>query len=116
MKIGVSGSRNFSDYAIFLRAMGTALASIPEDDASITIFTAGPYKVNDMAMEFANVSERSLKARGISVRIVKISPKWLKHNMGDMDHFIYLSLPKEPLSDLVREAEDKDIFVGVYRY
>lgn len=116
MKIGVSGSRNFSDYAIFLRAMGTALASIPEDDTSITIFTAGPYRVNDMAMEFANVSERSLKARGISIRIVKISPKWLKSNMGDMNHFIYLSLPKEPLSDLVREAEDKDIFVGVYRY
>jgi hypothetical protein len=116
MKIGVSGSKGFSDYAIFLRAMGTALASIPEGDTSITIFTVGPYKVNDMTMEFANVSERGLKARGISVRVVKISQKWLKSNMGDIDHFIYLSLPKEPLSDLVREAEDKDIFVGVYRY
>lgn len=116
MKIGISGSRNFSDYAIFLRAMGTALASIQDGDEAVTIFSAGPYKVNDMAMEFSNVSERSLKARGISIKVVKVSPKWLKHNMGDMDHYIYLSLPKEPLSDLVREAEDKDIFVGVYRY
>lgn len=116
MIIGVQGSRNFSDYSIFLRAMGTALSSMNDSDTQITIFSAGPYKVNDMVMEFANVSERSLKARGIVTKVVKVSPKWMKHNMHDIEHFVYLALPKEPLSDLVREAEDKDIFVGVYRY
>jgi len=116
MKIGIQGSRNFHDYTIFLRAMGTALSALGDDDESIVFFTAGPYKVNSMVMEFANVSERGLKARGKSVQVVKVSPKWLKSKMGEMNHFVYLSLPKEPLSELVREAEDKDIFVGVYRY
>jgi len=116
MKIGIQGSRNFSDYTIFLRAISTALHSISDVDDSIVIFSAGPYKVNSMVQEFANVSERGLRARGKSVQVVKVSPKWLKSKMGIMDHFIYLSLPKEPLSELVREAENKDIFVGVYRY
>lgn len=116
MKIGIQGSRNFADYTIFLRAMGTALHSISDADDSIVLFSAGPYKVNSMAQEFSNISERGLRARGKSIQVVKVSPKWLKSKMGTMDHFIYLSLPKEPLSELVREAEDKDIFVGVYRY
>jgi hypothetical protein len=116
MIIGVQGTKNFSDYAIFLRAIGTALSSMDESDFEVTIFSAGPYRVNDMIMEFVNISERSLKAKGITTKVVKLSPRWIKNNMHQVDHFIYLALPKEPLSDLVREAEDKDIFVGVYRY
>jgi hypothetical protein len=33
-----------------------------------------------------------------------------------INYFMYFSLPKETPSDLVREAEDKDIEVGIYRY
>jgi hypothetical protein len=29
---------------------------------------------------------------------------------------MYFSLPKENVSDLVKDAEDKDIDVGIYRY
>jgi hypothetical protein len=116
MIIGVQGSKNFSDYAIFMRAMGTALSSMKEGDSSIAIFSAGPHKVNSMVSEFVNISERGVKARGMSIKMVRFAPSWIRSNMSSIDHFIYLSLPKEPLSDLVREAEDKDIFVGVYRY
>lgn len=116
MIVGIQGSRNFNDYTIFLRAMGTALSMLPEDATEFTIMSAGPLRVNEMAMEFSNISERSLKARGIKIKVVKVPPKWFKSNMHVIDYFMYFGLPKEPTSDLVREAEDKDIEVGVYRY
>lgn len=116
MIIGVQGSRNFSDYTIFLRAMSTALRDFPENDTEIVFISVGPYRVNEMVMEFSNISERSLKARGIKIKVVKMPPKSLKERMHDLDYFIYFSLPKEPLSDLVRHAEDIDVEVGVYRY
>ena len=116
MIVGIQGSRNFTDYSIFLRAMGTALSGLTEGDSEFTIMSAGPVRVNDMAMEFSNISERSLKARGIKIKVVKVPPSWFKKNMHVVDHFLYFTLPKETLSDLVREAEDKDVEVGVYRF
>lgn len=115
MIIGIQGSRSFTDYQIFLRAMGTALYDL-DGDTEIVILSAGPYRVNEMAMEFVNVSERSLKARGIKAKVVKLPPKALKERMHDVDYFVYFSLPKEPTSDLVRHAEDIDVEVGIYRY
>jgi hypothetical protein len=96
--------------------MGTALSMLDGEDPEFTIMTAGPVKINDMAMEFINISERSLKARGIKTKVVKVPPSWFKKNMHDVDYFIYFCLPKESLSEIVREAEDKDIEVGIYRY
>lgn len=116
MIVGMQGSRNFNDYTIFLRAMGTALSSLPEGSTEFTIMSAGPVRINEMAMEFSNISERSLKAQGIRIKVVKVPPKWFLSNMHVIDYFMYFSLPKETLSELVREAEDKDVEVGVYRY
>lgn len=115
MIVGMHGSKNFNDYQVFLRAMGTALYDLDEDK-EFTILTAGPHRVNEMAMEFINISERSLKARGIKAKVVKMPPIALKERIADLDYFIFFSLPKEPASDLVREAEDKDIEVAIYRY
>jgi hypothetical protein len=115
MIVAMQASRNFNDYQIFLRAMGTALYDIG-DDTEFTIISAGPHNLNNMAMEFINVSERSLKARGIKTKVVKMPAKALKERMHDMSMFFYFSLPKETPSDLVKEAEDKDIPVAIYRY
>jgi len=114
MIIGIQGSRNFNDYSVFLRAMGTALYDL--EDGEFTILSAGPHKVNDMAMEFTNVSERSLKAKGIKAKVVKMPPVALKERLSDLDYFIYFSLPRETESDLVKEAQAKDVEVGIYRY
>lgn len=116
MIIGIQGSKNFSDYNVFLRAMGTALSSMSEGDEQFTIMSAGPAKLNSMGMEFTNVSERSLKARGINPKIVKVPVAWFDKNMQVVDHFMYFSLPKEPVSPLVAKAEDLDLDVGIYRY
>ncbi len=117
MIVGIQGSRNFNDYSVFLRAIGTTLSMLDKSgEKELTIMSAGPSKVNSFALEFVNVSERSLKARGIRAKVVKVPAAWFKTNMHDVDYFMYFSLPKESISDLVKEAEDKDIDVGIYRY
>ena len=116
MILGIQGTRNFDDYQVFLRAMGTALSSLQDGDNEVLVYTAGPAKINSMALEFSNISERSLKARGIKIKTIKISPRWLKDNIHIVSYFAFFSKPKEPLSDLVDLADAKDIEVGVYRY
>jgi hypothetical protein len=69
-----------------------------------------------MGLEFSNVSERSLKARGIKIKFFKVPPSWIKENIRSINYLAYFSKPKEPVSSLVDLAESKDIEVGVYRY
>jgi hypothetical protein len=116
MIVAIQGSKTFSDYNVFLRAMGVALASLDAEDKEILVASAGPININNMAMEFVNISERSLKARGIRIKLIKIPPSWIKDNIHSIGYFAYFSKPKEPVSDLVDLAEAKDIEVGVYRY
>ena len=116
MIMAIQGTRSFSDYNIFLRAMGTALSSMTDDDKEITIYSAGSANINSMGLEFSNISERSLKARGIKIKILKVSPKWIQQNISAIDYLAYFSKPKEPVSDLVETAEAKDIEVGIYRF
>lgn len=114
MIVGIQGSRDFQDYAVFLTAMHRILSKFPEGDKEFTILSAGPYKVNDMAYTFINVS--NWKSRGIRAKVVKMPPKALIERMVDMDEFVYLCLPKEPESFLVKEAEDHDIIPQISRY
>lgn len=116
MIIAIQGTKSFSDYNVFLRAMGTALSMVRDGDKEILIYSAGPANINSMGMEFSNVSERSLKARGIRIRLNKVPASWIKENIHNVDYLAYFSKPKEPLSDLVEHAEAKDAEVGVYRY
>jgi hypothetical protein len=116
MIIAIQGTREFNDYSIFLRAMGTAMSSLKEADKEVLIFSAGPYQINAMAQEFVNVSERSLKARGIKIKFNKIPPSWIENNIHDIGYFAFFSKPKEPVSKLVDIADAKDVEVGVYRY
>ena len=116
MILAVQGTNKFDEYAIFLRAMGTALHGMKEDDKEIIIYSAGPRRINGMAFEFANISERSLKGRGIRIKVQKVPPSWLENNLYEIDYFAFFSRPKEPVSKLVELAEAKDLEVGVYRY
>jgi hypothetical protein len=67
-------------------------------------------------MEFMNVNERGLKARGIKPWFRKVPPSFLKENIHDIDYVLYFSKPKESLPDLVDIAEAKDVEVGIYRF
>ena len=116
MIVVIQGTRSFNDYTVFLRAMGTALRSIPEGDTEFTVFSAGPVNVNNFAMEFININERSMKGYGIKTKLVKVPPSWIEENIHIIDYFAYFSKPKESLSRQVELADAKDVEVGVYRY
>lgn len=116
MIMAIQGTKAFSDYSVFLRAMGTALSEMKDEDREFYIYSAGPAQINSMALEFSNVSERSLKARGIRIKMIKIPPSWIKENIHNIEYFAFFSKPKEPVSSLVSYAESKDTRVGVYRF
>jgi hypothetical protein len=116
MIVAIQGSKAFNDYSVFLRAMGTSLSMLKEDEKEFLIYSAGPSSINSMGLEFSNVSERSLKARGIKIKFFKVPPSWIKQNIHSVNYLAYFSKPKEPVSNLVDLAESKDIEVGVYRY
>jgi hypothetical protein len=116
MRIAIQGSRAFNQYEVFLNAMARTLAMLDPEDKEFLIYSAGPVKLNEMGMEFSNISERSLKARGIKIRLFKIPPTWIKENIHDIDYFAYFCNRKEPVSSLVDFAEAKDAEVGIYRF
>lgn len=116
MIVGVQGSKSFDDYQVFLRAMGVALSSATEEDPYFYIYSAGPAKINSMAMEFVNVSERSMRSRGKKIKMYKVPPSWIEENIHDFNYLAFMSKPNEPVSKLVKEAESKNIEVGIFRY
>lgn len=116
MIVAIQGTKNFSDYNIFLRAMGTALSSMGTEDKEFLIYAAGASNINSMGQEFSNISERSLRSRGIRIKLVKVPPSFIKNNIANVEYIAYFSKPKEPVSDLIDLAEAKDVEVGIYRY
>jgi protein-tyrosine-phosphatase len=116
MILAVQGSKSFSSYDIFLRAMGSALYDMNPEDTQIIIYSAGPRRINEMCLEFSNVSERSLKGRGISIKVHKMPAQWMENNLQMFDIVLYLSKPKEPETKMIKVAEAKDLDVRVYRY
>ena len=116
MKLGIQGTQNFKDYAVFLRAMRVILSDMDDSDKEITIFSAGPAGLNSMSLEFSNKTEDSLKARGIKIKTVKVPVSWFMSNMSELNYFAYFSLPKESVTPLIREADDHDVENGIFRY
>lgn len=116
MIVVVQGTKGFNDYSIFLSGMRSALIHLPDEDKQFTIFSAGPVNINSMAMEFINVTERSLKARGIRTKLVKVPPSWIETNHRDIDLLAYYALPKEPIPDMITRVGNKDVNVQVYRF
>lgn len=116
MIVGIQGTNSFKDYNVFLRSIGVALSNLEANDKYFYIYSAGPATVNSMIMEFVNLSERSMKARGKKIKFYKVAPDWISENMSDVNYFIFLSKEKESLSKLVSEAQLNKIDVGIFNY
>ncbi len=116
MIVAVQGTNDFDDYNIFIRAMGVALSSMPEEDKEFVIYSAGPVKINAFVSEFSNLSERGMKARGRKIKFYKVANVWLEENINQVNYFAFLSRPKQPNSRLVDVAEKNNIEVGIFRY
>ena len=69
-----------------------------------------------MVMEFVNLSERGMKARGKKIKYYKVPFSWVEENMEYMNYFAFLSKPKQQLSKLMANAELQGKEVGVFRF
>lgn len=116
MIVAVQGTSNFSDYSVFIRAMGVALSGMGEEDNKFLIYSAGPARVNSFVLEFSNISEKGMKSRNRKIKSYKIPPSWIEDNMESIDYFAFLSNPGEPVSKLVSKAELSNVEVGIFRY
>ncbi len=115
MIVVVQGTKSFDDYSVFLSGIRSALLNRQENDKEFTVFSAGPLNINNMAMEFLNVTERTMKAQGIKTKLVKVPPKWIIENASSIDFFAYFCKAKEALPETVQVANNKDINVHPYR-
>ena len=114
MIVGVQGTKEFSDYQIFMRAMSVALSSCK--DQEFVVYTAGPAKINSFTAEFCNISERMLKSNGIRVKYIKVPPSYIENNIKDFDYFAFLSTPNQRPSKLNAIAELSGVENSIFRY
>ncbi|MFY9331912.1 MAG: hypothetical protein WAO41_09585, partial [Candidatus Nanopelagicales bacterium] len=91
MNIVVQGTKEFSNYNVFLRAMGVALSDI--NDGEFNLYSVGPANINSFTAEFCNLSEKSLKQRGIKARYYKVPASFIEDNMKNFQYFAFLSTP-----------------------
>jgi hypothetical protein len=114
MNIVVQGTKEFSNYNVFLRAMGVALSDI--NDGEFNLYSVGPANINSFTAEFCNLSEKSLKQRGIKARYYKVPASFVEENIKNFQYFAFLSTPNQKPSKLVASAELEGIDVGLFRY
>ena len=116
MIVAVQGTKEFNDYNVFLRAMSVALSEMKDGDNEFIIYSVGPVRVNSFVSEFANLSERGMKARGRKIKFYNTAPQWLNENIKQVNYFVFLSRPKQLKSKLVLNAEANNIDVGLFQY
>jgi hypothetical protein len=114
MNIVVQGTKEFSNYNVFLRAMGVALSDI--NDGEFNLYSVGPANINSFTAEFCNLSEKSLKQRGIKARYYKVPASFVEENIKNFQYFAFLSTPNQKPSKLAASAELEGIDVGLFRY
>lgn len=116
MIIAVQGTSSFDDYNVFLRSMAVGISMLPEEDKEVLVYSIGPHNINSFVAGFCNITERSLKQRGIRIKHFKVPISWAEENMSSFNYFIFLSKPKEYQSKLVSQAELAGIEVGLFKY
>jgi hypothetical protein len=114
VNIVVQGTKEFSDYNVFMRAMGVALSGIR--DKEFNVYSVGPAQINSFTAEFCNMSENSLKQRGIKTKFYRVPQSFVEENMETVDYVAFLSTPNQKPSKLVASAELSGVEIGLFRY
>jgi hypothetical protein len=115
MNVGVQGTKEFSDYNVFMRAMGVALSSIGKD-SEFNVYSVGPAQINSFTSAFCNISEDSLRRRGIKTKFFKVPSSYIETNISSFDYFAFLSTPNQRASKLVAYADLAGVETGIFRY
>jgi hypothetical protein len=87
-----------------------------ENDHEFYIYAAGPSKINSMASEFCNLSERGMKSRGMKIKKFNVSESWILENLNQVNYCAYFKLPHEKKNKIIAEAELQNLEVGVFSY
>jgi hypothetical protein len=116
MIIAAQGTNTFNDYTVFMRSMSVAMSKLTEDDREIHVYSVGPKNINNFVAEFCNITEDSLKARGIRMRHYRVPVTWAEANVDKINYLIFLSKPNEYNSKLVAVAELAGVDVGLFRF
>lgn len=115
MIIAVEGTKSFSDYEIFMRAMSVALSNIKDNE--IQVWSLGPHAINNYTAAFCNSSENFLKQKGFKIKFSKAPTFWVADNLSYVNYFAFFSAPKESLSRLAQQAELlESCELGIFRY
>lgn len=114
----VQGTNEFDDYNTFLRAMGVILSIMDKEDKYLHIYALGSKssKVPMFAMEFCNLSENGLKARGKKIKLYKASDELIESSIDQINYFAFFSKPKQPTSLISKKIKDAGIELGIFQY
>jgi hypothetical protein len=118
MMVVVQGTNEFKDYSVFLRAMGVILSSMQPEDKELAVYVVGSKngKISEFAMEFCNLSERGMKARGKKINMYKTTDAWVNTYLSQMNYFAFFSNTKQPISVLAKKAKDQGVELGIFQY
>lgn len=116
MIIAVQGTASFDDYNVFLRSMSVAMSGKKPEDKEIKVYSLGPKTINSFVTGFCNLTERSLKSRGLKIKHSRVPVSWIENELDSIDYFIFLSKPNEYASKISAQAELKGVEVGWFRY
>lgn len=114
MIIAVEGTKGFTDYDTFMRAMGVALSQ-PNSENIIEVWSAGPHKINSFTAAFCNSAENYLKQKGYKVMFKKLPSSYISENMSYVSYFAHFSTKNDNPSRLVAEAELAGVETGIFR-
>jgi hypothetical protein len=116
MIITVEGTKTFSDYEIFMRAMSVALSNVGENK-EIQVWSLGPHTINNFTASFCNSSESFLKNKGYKISFYKVRHAWVAENIHSVNYYAFFSLPKEQESRMCKAAQQVEgCEVGIFRY
>lgn len=117
MKVLIQGSNDFTNEAVFLRAMGVALSDFSMRDGTVIEFHhIGPRKVSNLVVGFCNMTEDRIRGVARSIRAYPIAYPVASKLISTFDYFIYLDGGGQKMSPLVALAESVGVEVGVFRY
>ena len=90
MNVVVQGTKEFSDYNVFLRAMGVALSDV--SNGEFNVYSVGPAQINSFTAEFCNLSENGLKQRGIKTKFYKVPASFIEKNLDTLTTLLFCPL------------------------
>jgi len=114
MNVAVQGTKEVSNYNTFLRAMGVVLSDL--SDKNFNIYAVGPASINSYTAEFCNVSEKSLKQRGIKIKYYRVPASFVEENHDNFNYFAFFSNPNQKPSALAHKMEMYGVETGIFRY